>query len=107
MTTPGITLPSDDTAYAMEALRAWRAGDDAMVALLCAKPDPYAETMARGADRAAQWTPIGSEGAAGTVYVRFADAEGRTMAFGFVNGPPAPETGPDSQHRIKTIVYEA
>jgi hypothetical protein len=107
MTTPGITLPSDDTAYAMEALGAWRAGDDAMVALLSNKPDPFAETMARGADRAAQWTPIGSEGAAGTLYVGFADAGGHTLSFGFVNGPPAPETGPDSQHRIMTIVYEA
>ena len=107
MTTPGTTLPSDDTAYAMEALDAWRSGDDATVALLCDKPDPFGETMARGADRAAQWTPIGSEGAAGTIYVRFADAGGHTLSFGFVNGPPAPQTGPDSQHRIMTIVYEA
>jgi hypothetical protein len=29
------------------------------------------------------------------------------LSFGFVNGPPAPQTGPDSQHRIMTIVYEA
>jgi hypothetical protein len=107
MTTPGITLPSDDTVYATEALSAWRAGDDAMVALLCAKPDPFAETMARGADRTAEWTAVGSEGAAGTIYVRFTDGGGHTLSFGFVNGPPAPETGPDSQHRIRTIVYEA
>ena len=107
MTTPGITLPSDDTAYAIQALDAWQAGDDAMVSLLCARPDPFAETMARGADRAAQWTPIGSEGAAGTLYVRFADATGHTLSFGFVNGPPAPQTGPGSEHRIMTIVYEA
>jgi hypothetical protein len=99
-----ITLPSDDTAYAMEALNAWQTGDDAMVALLCAQPDPFSTMSARGADRAATWTAGASEGAAGTIYVRFTDPAGHTLAFGFVNSP-APETGPDSLHRITSISY--
>jgi hypothetical protein len=109
MGTPGsfdpTTLPSDDTAYAMEALAAWQAGDDATVALLCAQPDPFSSMAARGADRAATWIPSGSEGAAGTIYIRFNDQAGHTLAFGFVNGPLAPQTGPDSQHRIMSISY--
>ena len=101
-----VTFPSDDTAYAREALDAWQAGDDATVALLCAEPDAFASMTARGGDRGATWTESGSEGAAGTVYVRFTDPVGHTVAFGFVNGPPAPTSGPGSEHRIMTIVYE-
>ena len=100
-----ITFPSDDTAYAKEALAAWQAGDDPRLALLCAQPYSVVTMTALGASRSATWTASGSEGAAGTVYVRFSDPAGHTLAFGFVNGPPAPTTGPGSQHRITTIVY--
>jgi hypothetical protein len=40
----------------------------------------------------------------GTLYFSWNDGHGHLLAFGFLNGPPAPTTGPSSQHRITTIV---
>jgi hypothetical protein len=100
-----ITFPSDNGAYAKEALDAWQAGNDPRLALLTAKPFTAAQITALGANPAQSWTANGSDGAAGTIYLRFKDAAGHTLAFGFQNGPPAPTTGAASQHRITTIVY--
>jgi hypothetical protein len=100
-----ITFPSDNGAYAKEALDAWQAGDDARLGLLTSKPYTAAQVTALGADRATTWTADGSEGTAGTVYVRFKDPANHVLGFGFLNGPPAPTTGPDSQHRVTTIAY--
>jgi hypothetical protein len=100
-----ITFPSDNAAYAQEALDAWRAGNDPRLALLTAKPFTAAQITVLGGDPAQSWTANGSDGAAGTIYLRFKDAGNHTLAFGFLNGPTAPTTGPASQHRITTIVY--
>jgi hypothetical protein len=100
-----ITFPSDNSAYAKEALDAWQAANDPRLGLLTAKPFTAAQITALGADPAQNWTANGSDGAAGTVYLRFKDAANHTLAFGLLNGPPAPTTGPASQHRITTIVY--
>jgi hypothetical protein len=100
-----ITFPSDDSAYAQEALDAWLAVNDPRLGLLTAKPFTSAQVTALGAAHTEDWTANGTQGAAGTIYVQFRNTAGHTLAFGFLNGPPAPTTGPGSQHRITTIVY--
>src|SRR5215831_14451739 len=102
-----ITFPSDNAAYAKEALDAWQSGDEARLGLLTAQPFTVAEVTALGSDPAGSWTENGGEGAAGTIYYKFKDAAGHQLAFGFLNGPPAATTGTASQHRITTIVYMA
>jgi hypothetical protein len=100
-----IEFPSDDNAYAQEALDAWQAGNEARLGLLTAQPFTVAEVTALGGDPSSSWTANGADGAAGTIYYRFMDTAGHQLAFGFLNGPPAPTTGAASQHRITTIVY--
>jgi hypothetical protein len=101
-----ITFPSDNAAYAKEALDAWQAGNEARLKLLTKKPFSVADMTALGANKATTWTAAGSDGAMGTIYIRFADPSGHTLAFGLLNGPPAPTTGAAAQHRITNIVYQ-
>jgi hypothetical protein len=109
-----ITFPSDDKAYAQEALNAWLAGNDARLNLLTATHMTSAQVSALGANNAAQWAfgnphnPYDPDGAGGHSYYTFNDGAGHTLAFQFVDpnlGPPAPTTGAASQHRIEQIRY--
>jgi hypothetical protein len=100
-----ITFPSDNKAYAQEALDAWQSGDDARLKLLTAKPFTSAQVTALGANHAGSWTFDHSEGAAGSSYYSFSDGSGHSLAFRFTNGPAAPTTGAASQHRITDIDY--
>jgi hypothetical protein len=100
-----IIFPSDNKAYAQEALDAWQTGDDARLKLLTAKPFTSAQVTALGANKAGSWTFDHSEGAAGSSYYSFSNGSGHSLAFRFTNGPIAPTTGPTSQHRITDIVY--
>ena len=100
-----ITFPSDDKAYAQEALNAWLSKNDARLKLLTQANVTSAQVDALGANRNSTWTFDHSEGAAGSLYFSWRDGSGHTLAFRFLNGPPAPTTGPSSQHRITDVVY--
>jgi hypothetical protein len=102
-----IHFPSDDQAYAQEAMDAWQAQNDNRLKLLIAAPTTTsAQITALGASPAGQWTFQRADGAAGSVYEIWQDGSGNTLAFKFLNGPPAPTTGPQSQHRIETVVFQ-
>jgi hypothetical protein len=100
-----IMFPSDNKAYAQEALDAWQAGNDNRLKLLIANPPMTSVAItALGADPGAQWTFNSSSGAAGTTgYVWTNGAH--SLVFLFTNGPVAPSTGPNSQHRIRSVIY--
>jgi hypothetical protein len=100
-----ITFPSDDKAYAQEALTAWPLGNDNRLKLLTANQMTSARISALGADRTAQWTYEGSSGAAGSTGYSWGDGAGHHLTFLFTNGPAAPTTGPNAQHRIKQIFF--
>jgi hypothetical protein len=100
-----ITFPSDDKKYAQEALDAWLGGNDARLKLLTASKMTSAQVDALGADRHSTWTFDHADGAMGSTYYNFHDLAGHSLAFRFLNGPPAPTTGPASQHRITEVVY--
>ena len=100
-----ISFPSDDKAYAQEALDAWQSGNDARLRLLTAKPFTTAQITALGPNHAGTWTFDHADGAAGSSYFAFTDGSGHRLAFRFTNGPAAPTTGPTSQHRITDVVY--
>jgi hypothetical protein len=100
-----ITFPSDDKAYAQEALNAWLSKNDARLKLLTQANFTSAQVDALGANRNSTWTFDHGEGAAGSLYFSWRDGSGHTLAFRFLNGPAAPTTGPASQHRITDIVY--
>ena len=102
-----ITFPSDNKAYAQLALGAWLSQNDARLKLLTKNAMTSAQVDALGPNRNATWTYDHSEGAAGSVYYDWRDGAGHTLAFRFINGPPAPSTGPDSQHRIVDVIYLA
>jgi hypothetical protein len=102
-----ITFPSDNRAYAQEALNAWLSQNDARLKLLTKNAMTSAQVDALGPNRNANWTFDHSEGAAGSSYYDWRDGAGHTLAFRFINGPPAPSTGTASQHRIVDIVYLA
>jgi hypothetical protein len=98
------SFPSDDKAYATEALRAWIDGNDARLKLLTKNNLTSAQVDAKGPTRAPDWVYDHGEGAMGSVYFDFMRG-GHTLGFQFLNGPPAPTTGTDSQHRIVDIIY--
>jgi hypothetical protein len=100
-----ITFPSDNKAYAQEALNAWLSRNDARLKLLTKNTMTSAQVDGLGPNRNSPWTFDHSEGAAGSSYYDWKDGAGHTLAFRFTNGPAAPTTGPDSQHRIVDIVY--
>jgi len=100
-----ITFPSDNKAYAQLALNAWLSQNDARLKLLTKNAMTAAQVDALGPNHNATWTFDHSEGAAGSVYYDWRDGAGHTLAFRFTNGPPAPSTGPDSQHRIVDVIY--
>ena len=100
-----ITFPSDNKAYAQEALNAWLSRNDARLKLLTKNTMTSAQVDGLGPNRNSPWTFDHSEGAAGSSYYDWKDGAGHTLAFRFINGPAAPTTGPDSQHRIVDIVY--
>jgi hypothetical protein len=102
-----IHFPSDDQAYAQEALDAWQAGNDNRLKLLIGGPtNTTAKITALGASPSAQWTAAGGNGAMGSLYIVFKDPSGHTLNFQFQNGPPAPTSGPQSQHRIESVVFQ-
>ncbi|HEY7222570.1 MAG TPA: hypothetical protein VH561_02995 [Micromonosporaceae bacterium] len=98
------TFPSDDEAYATEALAAWNDGNDARLKLLTKDKVGSAYVDGLGAQRGSDWTYQQCDGGMGSLYCDFT-RDGHTLAFQFVNGPAAPTTGPDSQHRIVSINY--
>jgi hypothetical protein len=102
-----ITFPSDDKAYAQEALDAWQAGNDNRLKLLTQGQLTSAQVTALGPDHSGQWTynPAFGGGAMGTIGFTWTDVHGHQLSFLFTNGPAAPTTGPNSQHRIRQIVY--
>jgi hypothetical protein len=100
------TFPSDNRAYAQLALTAWQEGNDARLKLLTKQSLRSADIDAKGAQRSGSWTYGGTDGAAGSLYYRFTSG-GHQLAFQFTNGPAAPTTGPDSQHRIGQVIYTA
>jgi hypothetical protein len=101
-----IAFPSDDQAYAQEALDAWQSGDDPRLKLLTSAPFTSAQITAKGPDVTGSWTFDRGDGAAGSIYYDFKDGAGHQLAFRFTNGPAAPSTGPASQHRITDVVYQ-
>jgi hypothetical protein len=100
-----ITFPSDDKAYAQEALNAWLSHNDARLKLLTQASMTSAQVDALGANHNVSWTFDHSEGAAGSTYYSWHDPSGHLLAFRFLNGTPAPSTGAASHHRITEIVY--
>jgi len=99
-------FPSDNQAYAQLALNAWLAGNDNRLKLLTKDNLTSAAIDAKGAERGTGWTFDHAEGAMGSVYMSFKRGA-HSLVFQFVNGPPAPTTGPDSQHRIVQVIYTA
>jgi hypothetical protein len=100
-----ITFPSDNKAYAQEALNAWLDRNDARLKLLTQSSMTSAQVDALGANHTVSWTYDHAEGAAGSLYYSWHDPSGHMLAFRFLNGPPAPSTGAASHHRITEIVY--
>ncbi len=100
-----ISFPSDDKAYAQEALDAWRDGNDARLKLLTSANMTSAQVTALGANPASGWTYDHSEGAMGSTYLSWNDGAGHLLTFRFANTGPAPTSGPTSQHRITEILY--
>jgi hypothetical protein len=100
-----ITFPSDNKAYAQEALDAWLSRNDARLKLLTQNNMTSAQVDALGPNRTVTWTFDHSEGAAGSTYYSWRDPSGHMLAFRFLNGTPAPTTGAASHHRIAEIVY--
>jgi hypothetical protein len=100
-----IKFPSDDRAYGQEALDAWQAGNDNRLKLLIANPPmTTAAITATGADPSAQWTFSGSSGAAGSTGYVWNNGS-HSLVFLFSNSAPTPTTGPNSQHRIRSVIY--
>jgi hypothetical protein len=99
-----ITFPSDDKAYAQEALDAWQAGNDNRLKLLTAGQLTSAGITALGADASAQWTFADCSGAAGSTGCGWSNGS-HNLIFLFTNGPTPPTTGPNSQHRIRSVQY--
>src|SRR4051812_27006169 len=101
-----IAFPTDDKAYAQEALDAWQARDDARLKLLTAANVTSAQVDAKGADHTGNWSYDHSEGAAGSSYLSWKqDGTPHSLPFRFTNGPAAPPPAPASQPRITDIVY--
>jgi hypothetical protein len=100
-----ITFPSDDQAYAQEALDAWLSQNDARLKLLTQASMTSAQVDALGANRTSSWTFDHADGAMGSIYYTWLDGSGHSLAFRFLNGPPAPSTGAAGHHRITEIVY--
>jgi hypothetical protein len=103
-----ITFPSNNQAYAQEALNAWLAQDGPRLNLLTAPGMATASgdlnSVANNL-RANGWTFDHSEGAAGSTYYDWVDPSGNTLGFRFLNAAPTPTGGAASHHRIAEIVY--
>jgi hypothetical protein len=102
-----VTFPSDNQAYAQEALDAWLSRNDVRLELLTLKHMTSGAVDGLGANRNSTWTFDHGEGAAGSAYLTWHDTAGHKLTFRFVNGPAAPTLGPASQHRITEIIYQA
>lgn len=100
-----ISFPSDNKAYAQLAMGAWLNRNDNRLKLLTKESLTSAQVDALGGNRDAQWNFDHTEGAAGSSYYVWKDPQGHSLALRFTNGPAAPTTGPDAQHRIVGIVY--
>jgi hypothetical protein len=100
-----ISFPSDNKAYAELAMGAWLNRNDNRLKLLTLGSKTSAQIDALGANRNAQWNFDRTDGAAGSLYYVWKDPQGHTLALRFTNGPAAPTTGPEAQHRITDIVY--
>jgi hypothetical protein len=100
-----ITFPSDNKAYAALAMGAWLNRNDNRLKLLTKDGLTSTQVDGYGGNRNAAWNYDHSEGAAGSTYYVWKDPSGHTMSVRFTNGPVAPTSGPEAQHRITQIVY--
>ena len=100
-----ITFPTDNQAYAALAMAAWLNRNDNRLKLLTKDSLTSTQIDALGPNRNLAWNFDRSDGAAGSVYYVWKDPTGRTLSARFTNGPPAPSSGPDAQHRILGFTF--
>jgi hypothetical protein len=98
-----ITFPTDNRAYAEEAVHAWSGHNDAAVSLLTGKPGATAFSAVPAARRDDVWTYSGSDGGMGHLYYHFANAAGDNIIVSMANEGFA--TIPPNRHGLIEVVY--
>jgi hypothetical protein len=99
-----ITFPTDNQAYAQEALDAWIGHNDARVGLLCTGDAAAHLNAVAAGHRTGTWTFDHSEGAAGSFYLTWRNPAGDGLVFRF-HDPGIPPT-PGPQHRIIDVIFQ-
>jgi hypothetical protein len=99
-----ITFPTDNQAYAQEALDAWLAHDDARIGLLCTGDAAAHLNAVAATHRTEAWTFDHAEGAAGSFYLTWRNPAGDGLVFRF-HDPGIPPT-PGPQHRIIDVIFQ-
>jgi hypothetical protein len=98
-----ITFPTDNKAYAQEAIVAWGGHNSAAVALLTGKTGDTAFAGVPAARRGDNWTYTHEEGATGHLLYVFIDPAGDSIIVSFLNEGFAPT--PANRHGLIEVVY--
>jgi hypothetical protein len=101
-----ITFPTDNRAYAEEAVHAWTGRNDAAVALLTGKPGATAFSAVPAAKRDDVWTFNHDEGGMGHLYYVFTNAAGDSIIVSMANEGFA-SVPPNRHGLIEGVVYQA
>jgi hypothetical protein len=99
-----ITFPTDNQAYAQEALNAWIGHNDARIGLLCTSDAAAHLNAVAAGHRTETWTFDHGEGAAGSFYLTWRNPAGDGLVFRF-HDPGIPPT-PGPQHRIIDVIFQ-
>jgi hypothetical protein len=98
-----ITFPTDNRAYAEEAIHAWTGHNDAAVALLTGKPGATAFDPVPAPRRDDTWTFGHEEGGTGHLFYVFGNATGDHIVVSFANEGFA--TVPANRHGLIEVIY--
>jgi hypothetical protein len=98
-----ITFPTDNRAYAEEAIHAWTGHNDAAVALLTGKPGATAFDPVPAERRDDTWTFDHNEGGTGHLFYIFRNTTGESIIVSIANEGFA--TVPPNRHGLIEVIY--